>query len=241
VLQTLVLLGALALAVTTMLETQLLFAKLAIRRTADSLVTVGTSVATSAMLKQLAGEIQANGPALPLTVQPLAAQCIAPGACALTVAAVYAVTGTTVSGAGPDAAANLDSDVLTQEARTSIMVTVSIGDAAGVPIVTRSQLVTVRTFAAPPYAVITGVADAAAPTPLVAEGDSGGCVAGTASCDSNANAATTDDTRIFANRLCVPGIGDKNGGTCPSSPVDESTFVNQPWQNGNIPPAGWAR
>jgi hypothetical protein len=120
--------------------------------------------------------------------------------------------------------------------------TVSITDGQGSPLVSRAQLLTVRTFAAPPYAAVSGVADAAAVTALAAEGDTAGCdPANPSSCD--ANAASVDDTRIFAARVCQ---SDGNGGTCPGGddtyPLGfENAFANAAWQNGNVAPAGWAR
>jgi hypothetical protein len=240
--QVLFLVGALTLVVATMLETQFLFAKVAIRRTAESYLTAAGGVATAAMLRQLAGEVLANGPGSALTVAPLPAQCIATNACTFEISASYAVTGSTLAGGGTDVAANLQTDVLAQEARTSIVMTVTITDGQGSPLVSRAQLLTVRTFAAPPYAAVSGVADAAAVTALAADGDTAGCdPLAPASCDPNATAV--DDTRISVARVCQ---SDGNGGTCPggddSYPLDfENAFTNASWQNGNVAPPGWAR
>jgi hypothetical protein len=132
--------------------------------------------------------------------------------------------------------------VLAQEARTSIVMTVNVTDGQGSPLVSRAQLITVRTFAAPPYAAVSGVADAAAATALAANGDTAGCdPANPASCDPSA--MTVDDTRISAGRVCQ---SDGNGGTCPngndSFPLAlENAFGDTDWQNGNVAPAGWAR
>jgi hypothetical protein len=236
------LVGAVALVVATMLETQLLFAKVAVRRTAESYLSAASGVATTALLRQLAGEIQANGPTAALTIGPLAPQCAATTACAFKVSATYAVTGSTIAANGSDVADGLETDVLAQETRTSIVMTVAITDALGSPLVTRAKLLTVRTFAAPPYAAVAGVADAAAPTALVAEGDTAGCAPGqAATCDSAATGAV-DDTQIHTARVCQ---SDGNGGTCPdgddTDPVGEDALVATPWQNGNTAPPGWAR
>jgi len=240
-LQVLFLIGALTLVVSTMLETQLLFAKIAVRRTAEAYLAAAGGLATAAMLRQLAGEIQANGPASTLTVQPLAPQCASTAACAFKIAATYAVTGSTVTGGGTDVAQNLQTDVLAQEARVSISMVVSVTDAAGSPLLTRSELLTVRTFAAPPYAAVSGAADAAAPTALVAEGDTAGCdPSAPSTCDPDAT--TVDDTRISASRVCQP-LMPGNSGSCPvpNGPVYEGNPVNTAWQNGNIALPGRAR
>lgn len=241
-LQTLFLLGALALAVATMLETQLLFAKIAIRRTAESYIIAGTGVATNALLRQLAGEVLANGPGAALTVAPLAPQCAgSPSACSFKISATYAVTGSTIGGTGADVATNLQTDVLAQEARSSIQMVVSVTDAQGSPLLTRSELLTVRTFAAAPYAAVVGAADASAPTSLVAEGDGAGCDPNNpTTCDPNAS--VVDDTQIHDQRVCQE---DGNGGLCPNGngtvPIDVDLFASPGWQNGNIAPPGWAR
>jgi len=240
--QVVFLVGALALVVATMLETQLLFAKTAVRRTAEAYISVASGVATATLLRQLAGEIAANGAGSSLTVQPLAPQCAATGACAFMIGATYAVTGSTTSGSGSDVAENVQTDALAQEARVSIAMTLSVTDAQGSPLASRSELLTVRTFDAPPYAAVSGVADAAAPTALVAEGDTAGCDPGTPStCDPHASMSYLDTTEIFATRVCAlesPG----NGGTCPTyAPVAEGGFASPSWQNGNIAPPGWAR
>jgi len=240
-IQVIFLIGALALVVATMLQTQLLFAKIAVRRTAESYVSAATGVATATLLRQLAGEIASNGTGSALTVQPLAPQCATTGACSFMIGATYAVTGATTAGSGSDIAENVQADALAQEARVSIAMTVSVTDAQGSPLVSRSELLTVRTFDAPPYAAVSGVADGAAPTALVAEGDTAGCDPATPStCDPDASTAYLDPTEIFATRVCAP---DGNGGTCPADnpPVGEDNFASPMWQNGNIAPPGWAR
>ncbi len=240
--QVIFLIGALTLVVATMLETQFLFAKVAIRRTAESYLSAANGVATASMLRQLAGEVLANGPGTALSVAPLPSQCIATSACTFEISATYTVTGSTLAGSGSDVAANVQTDVLAQETRASIVMTVNVTDGQGAPLVTRAQLLTVRTFAAPPYAAVSGAADAAAVTALAADGDTGGCDPGNpSSCDPNAS--TVDDTRIFAARVCQ---SDGNGGTCPngdeSYPLGfENAFADSAWQNGNVAPPGWAR
>ncbi len=240
--QVIFLIGALTLVVATVLETQFLYAKVAIRRTAESYLSAAGGVATAAMLRQLAGEVVANGTGTALTVAPLAPQCVATNACTLEISATYAVTGSTLGTGGSAVAANVQGDVLAQEARTSIVMTVNVTDAQGSPLVSRAQLLTVRTFAAPPYAAVSGVADAAAVTALAANGDTAGCdPANPTSCDPNATAV--DDTRISAGRVCQ---SDRNGGTCPNGddgfPIaPENAFANADWQNGNVAPPGWAR
>jgi len=226
-----------------MLETQLLFAKIAIRRTAESYVAAASGVATTAMLQQLAGEITANGPGATFTIAPLAAQCVAAAACGLKESAAYAVTGTTTgSSTGSAVAENVQTDVLAQETRTSIRMTVTITDAGGGPLVSRDELLTVRTFDVPPFAAVVGAADASAPSALVAEGDGAGCDPGNAAtCDPGATAV--DDTQIHDQRACLE---DGNGGHCtpPGSglPIlSQDTFASPSWANGNIAVPGWAR
>lgn len=130
--------------------------------------------------------------------------------------------------AGPDAAAELQCSPFVQESRLSLTLTSDVGpvDASGIvsPLAHGRYTVTLRLFAQPPYAIVSGVNDAAAPS-AYHEGDTGGY--------GNALAAfgspTPDDTTIHVVYACVAGTG--SCATSNPAPADAPTTL--PWTNGN--------
>lgn len=132
---------------------------------------------------------------------------------------------------GPDAAVELQCSAFVQESRLSLTLTSDVGpvDANGIvsPLAHGRYTVTLRLFAQPPYAVVSGVNDAAAPA-AYHEGDTGGY--------GNALPAfgspTADDTTIHVIYACVPGTGS----CATSNPAPQDAPTTLPWTNGNGAP-----
>ncbi len=134
----------------------------------------------------------------------------------------------TSNDSGPDAAVDLQCSAFVQESRLSLALTSDVGpvDANGAvsPLAHGRYTVTLRLFAQPPYAIVTGVNDAAAPAGYH-EGDSGGY--------GNALPAFAspgpDDTTIHVVYACVAGTG-----SCATShPAPQDAPTTLPWTNGN--------
>jgi len=129
---------------------------------------------------------------------------------------------------GPDAAAELQCSAFVQESRLSLTITSDVGpvDAGGAvsALAHGRYTVTLRLFAQPPYAVVSGVNDAADPA-AAHEGDTGGW--------GNALPAFgspgPDDTTIHVVYACSAGTG--SCATSNPAPQDDPTTV--PWTNGN--------
>jgi hypothetical protein len=129
---------------------------------------------------------------------------------------------------GPDNAVALQCSAFVQESRLSLALTSSVGpvDATGAvsPLAAGRYTVTLRLFAQPPYAVVSGVTDAADPA-AYHEGDTGGY--------GNALAAfalpAPDDTTIHVVYTCVAGTGS----CATSNPAPQDAPTTVPWTNGN--------
>jgi hypothetical protein len=131
-------------------------------------------------------------------------------------------------GSGPDVARQLQCSPFVQESRLSLAVTSDVGpaDAGGTvsAIAQNRYTVTVRLFAQPPYAVVSGVKDAAEPGD-VHEGDIGGWDGALPAFASPG----PDDTTIHVLYRCTPGTGSCTVSNPP--PADDPTAV--PWTDGN--------
>jgi len=132
------------------------------------------------------------------------------------------------AGSGPDAAQQLQCSPFVQESRLSLTVTSDAGpvDANGVisSLAHGRYTVTLRLFAQPPYAIVSGVTDAAQPGDYH-EGDTAGWDGALPPFGS----PTPDDTTIHVVYACVPGTG-----SCTSSnPAPQDAPTTLPWTNGN--------
>jgi hypothetical protein len=134
-------------------------------------------------------------------------------------------------GAGPDAAVNVQCSAFVQESRLSLEITSDAGlaDAGGtVSALAHGRfIVTLRLFAQPPYAIVSGAKDAAAPGD-VHEGDDAGWGNAVAAFASPA----PDDTTIHVVYACTPGTGS----CATSNPPPQDAPTTIPWTNGNGPP-----
>jgi hypothetical protein len=180
----------------------------------------------------------------------------APAACPFAWIVSATITGAARAGSagGTDALSNAQTAAI-DEGRISANVTVTIVDAAGNAVGTRSRLLTYRVFAAPPYAVISGARDSTAidGSRHAAQGDSGGAVA----------TGGGDDTRIHAQLTCktvtpdvVPFTNDQqpagNDGLpwgnapqaayeipCSTDATPADAFADERWTNGDAGASGW--
>ncbi len=129
---------------------------------------------------------------------------------------------------GPDSAVELQCSPFVQESRLSLTLTSEVGpvDANGAvsPLAHGRYTVTLRLFAQPPYALVSGVHDAAEPGGFH-EGDTGGY--------GNALPAfgspSAGDTTIHVVYACVAGTGS----CATSNPVPQDAPTTLPWTNGN--------
>lgn len=129
---------------------------------------------------------------------------------------------------GPDAAVELQCSAFVQESRLSLAVVSDVGplDANGnvSPLAHGRYTVTLRLFAQPPYAGVTGVTDAADPAGYH-ERDGAGWDGALPAFGSPA----PDDTTIHVLYQCVAGTGS----CATSNPAPQDAPTTLPWTNGN--------
>jgi hypothetical protein len=132
---------------------------------------------------------------------------------------------------GPDAAVELQCSAFVQESRLSLTLTSDVGppDANGVisPLAHSRYTVTLRLFAQPPYAMVSGAADAALPG-AYHEGDT----AGFGNALPAFGSPSAGDTTIHVVYACVAG----SGSCAVSNPAPQDAPTTLPWTNGNGAP-----
>lgn len=194
--------------------------------------TIGAQIAAPAgILTAVPAAVPALNAQTPWSEQHYLEAPAGPGA--LRIAVDVAPTSQTVpsctgSNAGPDIARNMQCSAFVQESRLALTLTSDAGPAdAGGRVSSLAHgryTVTLRLFAQPPYAIVTGVADAADPS-AVHEGDTAGW--GNALPAFGAPAA--DDTTIHVVYACTAGTGS----CATSNPAAQDVPVSVPWTNGN--------
>lgn len=129
---------------------------------------------------------------------------------------------------GPDMAIEVQCSPFVQESRLSLTLTSDAGpaDANGAVggLAHGRSTVTLRLFAQPPYAAVSGVNDAADPAGHH-EGDTGGY----GSALPAFGVPAPDDSTIHVVYSCVPGAGS----CATSNPVPQDAPTTLPWSNGN--------
>ncbi|HEV8021429.1 MAG TPA: hypothetical protein VGP41_09225 [Candidatus Lustribacter sp.] len=129
---------------------------------------------------------------------------------------------------GPDAAVELQCSAFVQESRLALTVVSDVGplDANGTvsPLAHGRYTVTLRLFAQAPYAIVSGVTDAADPAGYH-EGDDAGWDGALPAFASPA----PDDTTIHVVYACVAGTGS----CATSNPAPQDAPTTLPWTNGN--------
>jgi hypothetical protein len=167
------------------------------------------------------------------TTWPAAHYLEAPAASPLRIAVDVQPTAQTVplcggSEGGPDAAVELQCSPFVQESRLSLTVTGDAGpaDANGAvsSLAHGRYTVTLRLFAQPPYAMVSGLTDAAQPG-AYHEGDTAGWNGALAPFA----VPSPDDTTIHVLYACVPG----SGSCAASNPAPQDAPTTLPWTNGN--------
>lgn len=131
---------------------------------------------------------------------------------------------------GPDIEANAQCSPFAQESRLALEILTDVGpaDPSGTvtPLAHGRFTVTLRLFAQPPYAMVSGAKDASDPSqPHEADAGGWGNALGTFSLPG----PSPDDTTIHILYACTPALGD-----CSASlprPADDPTSL--PWTNGN--------
>ncbi|MGH7659729.1 MAG: hypothetical protein ACRENA_02280 [Vulcanimicrobiaceae bacterium] len=247
--------AVIALASGVVLEGSLGFARASAKHAAQHYAESGLGQARAALLQDLAAQI-ASG-ASSLTPPPPMAATPACGTssmtCPFTVAATFAFTGHVADSASPNVdATDLQTHPSILEGRVAATIVETVRARGGTALASRTEYLTVRTFALPPYVAVDGVTDAAGARDVSYEADAGGCDPSTPSaCDANnrsapasappAGSMTWNDTRIRALRQCI----DDGSGVCSTQPyvsADPANIAPQtPWFNGNAQNGGWTR
>ncbi|TAM61872.1 hypothetical protein EPN52_01745 [bacterium] len=222
--QVLVPLLGLALLVAALATGTIATAHASVARTASSIAAGALEHAQQQLIDAIASAVRAGGGVTPVPLPAPSTGLVSYAANLWRVETSVAQTGASGTQGGVLVAPSLQQSPGVAEGRIAARVTAVVRGADGTPLATRARMLTLRVLAAPPYAVVTGVLDAAALS-IDEQGDSGGASAG-------------DDTRVHAVLLCADGgSGACNGAT----PRPADRFADQSWDAGTQPPQGWAR
>lgn len=239
--------AVIALASGVVLEGSLGFARISAKHAAQHYADAALIQARSALLQELALQIASGAGALKAPA-PFAA---ASGS--LTLSATFALAGDVADAQSANVTAtDLQTHPSIAEGRVAATIVETVRAAGGNALASRTEYLTIRTFAIPPYVAVDGITDAAGARDVPYEADAGGCNPATPSaCDANNPSApstaapvgsmASGDTRIRALRQCVDG----GSGACGSQPyvnADPANIAPQtPWFNGNARENGWSR
>lgn len=220
---TFVLLGAVALALTSMFGTAGALANVAVRRAAaryaDSGYTWAVQRLRAGIVAQISAGTDPRGPFASLSPAPFCAAQTQ--TCDFAVDPQIEIEPATLPpsplacSSGQSCAQNLQSNAYVREARVSAHIVVLVTTADGSLLARRAQFLTLRTFGTPPYVASAGVSD-----------DAGldGPVSPAPCASPDPSASFTQDTMV--------GVAYQNAqtGAC----ADGSSWTSQTWQN----PAG---
>jgi hypothetical protein len=252
--QTLVLLAALAAFATTAVAGIAGAARARTVAAAKSLVAPATETALATYLRAVAAAIAAQAPPPDAAASPPSLDALngratfAPAhyveradASTLTIAVDVTPTAPTLPACapasgdvntGPDVAVNAQCSPFVQESRLALDVVTEIGitDGTGAltPLAHGRTTVTLRLFAQPPYAMVSGAKDEPLPGEPH-EADTAGY--GNALTTFLPTAPLDGDTTIHVVYACAPALGDC--ATSQPRPADDPTQL--PWTNGNGP------
>lgn len=154
-----------AMAANAMLSAGLISERIAVRRLAQQYVAGEYARAMDALFSNVAGYGKAGGVPDPLpSISPLPPRCAAPRSCALTSSSTIELLRLDPNRSLPctadsACALNEETNSFVREGRVVARIAVAVRAADGTLLATREQDVTVRTFAAPPYAAIAGASD----------------------------------------------------------------------------------
>lgn len=193
-----------ALIATTILSAGLAMTRMSITRMAQPFVAAGYQRALNSLQQTLAADMQSGGMPFPApTFAPIGPSC-ANAACTYRTTETIAIAQTASPTAGPScdpAQTNCALDVQTNayvgESRLEAVVTVTVSDAHGAVIATRSGTAVLRTFHAPPYVAIAGSGETAFDDAgSRAIGDDGGAAPATPNPCASTSAGAADDTSV---------------------------------------------
>ncbi|HEY8296929.1 MAG TPA: hypothetical protein VIG32_02775 [Candidatus Baltobacteraceae bacterium] len=235
--------SVIALAATTILSGGLAMTRASEHRIAEQYLTAGFERAAAAARETIASRLR-DGAVDPRALAPALSVAPLPARCAGETVPCSFYTGARVtfdnvqnvrvssSPAACDAATtncaeNLESNDRVDEGRLAARIVVDVSAPDGTVLATRTQTLTLRTFAAPPYATIAGVRDASLADTVASEGDDGGhAVPAGADCGPVAG----DETVVRVQYRNAVSDACANG----------SRWQRQGWSSGNGNATGWS-
>lgn len=231
-----------ALCVGALLDGGLAFARASVRHAAQHYAEAGFLQARAALVAGIAAQVQAG-------TQPLTAPAdLSAPAGPFQTSAKFTLAGGTAAGTGGAGGNVVATDLQTHQAiaeqRVAAAIAITIAAPDGTPLAARTQYVTLRTFAVPPYAIIEGTSDAAGARDVPTEADAAGCdPARPAACDANnsGSGTTPGDTRIRALSRCVDGGSGACAGVTYIAADPANTPAATTWQDANAQSTGWSR
>ncbi|TAM74013.1 hypothetical protein EPN44_12470 [bacterium] len=219
--QVLVPLFALALLVASLAAGTTAAARAAVQRAAMTVAAGELEHAQQRLIDAVAGAVRSGGA---LAAPPPSVALVAYAGNTWRVETSVALTGASATASGTATASAMQTAPAIQEGRIAARVSAVVRGGDGTPLATRTHLVTLRTLAVAPYAVVSGLLEGDG-IPIEEQGDSGGAVTG-------------DDTRIHAVMLCADGGSGACNGATPR-PVDR--YRDQTWEPGTEAEPGWRR
>ena len=229
----------LALAASAILSGGLAMTRAAIQRNAATFVAVGYDRAIQSLQNTLQTDMQNGGLPSPLpTVSPLPPQC-ADSECRYSTSERIQFTTKQLSAPAAscdrtqtNCASAEEGNAYVDESRVTARVTVTVSDASGTALVTKSSDATFRTLHRAPYVTTAGSRDGSfdgAGTDA-SSGDDGGVTAGSPDPCATASAGVSDDTTIRVQ------YRDTQNSAC----SDGSALRSQSYSQSPGSPAGWS-
>jgi hypothetical protein len=224
-----------ALVATTILSAGLAMTRMTVTRMAQPFIAAGYQRALNSLQQTIAADVQSGVPFPTPTFAPLGPAC-ANAACTYTTTETIALAQSASPTPGPscdpgqtNCALNVQTNAYVSESRLSAVVTVTVSDARGAVIATRSLTAALRTFDAPPYVALAGAGESAFDDAgSRAIGDDGGAAPATPNPCASASAGVADDTSVR--------VAYRNEKTAACS--DGSTWGNASYSSG-AGASGW--
>jgi hypothetical protein len=229
------------------------FARVSARHAASHYAQIGLMQARTQLLQSVASQIAAGEPLdapPPLPPSPVCSDSVA--TCSFILSASFALQGTLADAGSNVVATDVQPLASIAESRLAATIVETVSSSSGVVITSRTEYVTLRTFAVPPYVAIDGITDAEAARDVPFEPDAAGCdPTNPALCDlNNTSLGSTPapvasmnpgDTRIHALSECI----DNGSGACAGQQYISADPPDIPqqssWFNGNAQSDGWSR
>lgn len=194
-----------ALLATTILSAGLAMTRMTITRMAQPYLAAGYQRAIASAQETIARDMQSGGVPFPApSFTPLPPAC-ANSTCSYTTTETIALTQSASPTTGPscdpvqsNCASNVQTNAYVHESRLTAFIAVTVNDARGAVIATRSQTAILRTFDTPPYVAIAGSRESSFDDAARsrAQGDDGGTAPATPNPCASASAGVADDTSV---------------------------------------------